>query len=49
MAKLHLKYVAFNTFLVKIRSHKFSDPNILPQLELVAKVFALSELTADCQ
>lgn len=49
MAKVHLKYVAFNTFLVKIREHKFKDPNILPQLELVAKVFALNELTADCQ
>jgi hypothetical protein len=49
MAKVHLKYVAFNTFLVKIREHKFKDSNILPQLELVAKVFALNELTADCQ
>ena len=49
MARLHLKYVAFSTFLKKIREHKFQDSNILPHLELIAKVFALNELTTDCK
>ena len=49
MARQHLKYVAFSTFLTKIREHKFKDPNIMPHLELIAKVFALNELTTDCQ
>jgi hypothetical protein len=48
MAKTHLKYVCFRTYLTSIREHKFTDPNILPVLELIAKVFALNELTTDC-
>ena len=49
MAKTHLKYVCFRTYLTSIREHKFTDPNILPVLELIAKVFALNELNTDCQ
>lgn len=48
MAKNHLTYICFHTYLNQIREHKFKDLNILPVLELIAKVFALNELTADC-
>ena len=48
MAKTHLIYVAFRTFVTRIREHKFRDANILPHMELIAKVFALHELTNDC-
>jgi len=48
MAKAHLKYVAFVTFLAKIHEHVFKDANILPLMELVAKVYALADLCGDC-
>lgn len=49
MAKTHLKYVAFHIYISKIREGKFKDHKILPIMELVGKVFALNELTTDCQ
>jgi hypothetical protein len=49
MAKCHLKYSAFATFVKAFRTESFKDKNILPAMELLAKVFALSELTTDCQ
>jgi len=49
MAKQHLKYAVLKIYLNAIEAHKFQDANIKPQLILLAKVFALDELTTDCQ
>jgi hypothetical protein len=48
MSKSHHLYMSFVIFVRSIENRQFKCPNIKPLLLLLAKIFALKQLTLDC-
>ncbi len=47
MAHAHIMYVTFKNFLTHLESHAYKCPKVKENLVLLAKVYALHELTLD--
>jgi len=47
MSKMHMLYLSFVLFRMKVESFKFSDTTTRPLLLKLAKIFALKQLTND--
>lgn len=48
MSKAHHTHMSLQIFRLSVDDKKFKDPKIKPLMDLLAKIFALKQLTMDC-
>lgn len=48
MSKAHHTHMSLQIFRLSVDNKQFKDPKIKPLMDLLAKVYALKQLTLDC-